>query len=237
MDPDKILKFFTENLADWSRVTYLTLVHPISRFELVTGLDEQTQALVGTFRSERQMWLSPRLLSFAVFSVILGTTISSLLPNRVPGPQILVTVAVVLSSWFSHASCLHFLCRALRGSGHYVETLSVSVQVFATIYVVASFLSLLASTAISIPTVSDLTERIPFIGELLVGEPALLFFLIVALLHSIYVPLSLRQVHKFGWLRVSVIFLVSSLLVLVSLWWISVPVYHRTGVMMHPMIK
>lgn len=178
------------------------------------------------------MWLSPRLLSFAVFSVILGTTINSLLPNRVPGPQLFVTVSLVLISWFSHASCLHLICRALRGSGHYIETLSVSLQLFATIYVVSSFLSLVAATVISTPTFYVVTERIPFIGGLLVGEPALLFFLIGALLHSIYIPLSLQPVHKFGWLRVSIIFLISSLLILILLWYISVPVYHSTGVMM-----
>lgn len=235
MDLDKILKFFAENLVDWSRVTYLTLVHPISRFEPVTTSEWNTQSLVDTFRSERQLWLSPRLLTFAVFSVIVGTTINGLLPNRIPGPQHFVVVAVVLSSWFFHASYLHLLCKMLRGSGSYLETLSVSVQVFATIYVVSSFLSLIAGTIVLMPYVSNTIKKVYFIGELIVSEPALLFFIILALLQSLYIPMSLRHVHKFGRFRVFAIFLISSLSVVVSLY-ISIPLYHRSGVMTNDMI-
>lgn len=161
-----------------------------------------------------------------MLSVVLGIAMNSLLPNRLPGPDLLAALAIVLGYWFVYGSFLHLVCWALRGSGHYLETLSVSIQVLATLYVVTSFFSLLAVAVISIPNVGALIGRLPFIGEPVVDEPPLIFFLLGTLALSIYMPLSLRAVHKFGWLRTAVIFLIPYLLV-----WLSILFYWSTGVM------
>jgi hypothetical protein len=101
--------------------------------------------------------------------------------------------------------------------------------VFATLYVVASFLSLLVAIAVSVPFVARVVGELPLVGQLLVYEPALFFFLINTVMLSIYVPLSLRPVHKFGWFRTAVIFSIPYLMV-----WASVVMYHKTGIMMAP---
>ena len=109
MDPDKILKFLSENLTDWSRVTFLTLARPVSRFDLAAISHEQPNTFVGGVESEHELWLSPRLLGFAVLSAVLGITMNSLLPNRVPAPQLFAAAAIVLGYWFLYGSLLHFL--------------------------------------------------------------------------------------------------------------------------------
>lgn len=90
IDPEKILKILTEYLVGWSRVMLLTLASPTARFSLVPISEGNGPAsLIGVVRSERDLWLSPRLLAYAAFSTILGITLNSLLPDRPPAPEIL----------------------------------------------------------------------------------------------------------------------------------------------------
>ncbi len=72
MEPEKVLKLLTENLGDWSRITLLTLIRPISRFELVLVGDAAGVSEIVGVRTEKQLWLNPKLLIFSVLSIILG---------------------------------------------------------------------------------------------------------------------------------------------------------------------
>jgi hypothetical protein len=232
MDPDKLLKFFADNLADWSRVTYMTLIAPVSRFALAVVNTEAHASAIAGGEKPTEFWLNPKLLWFAAFSALLGITLNGLLPKRVPAPPLTTAVAVIFGSWFMYGSLIHIVCKLLRGTGHYLHTLTVSMQVSATLYVVVSFLSLLVATLSTVPQISAVISEIPFIGLALVDEPALFFFLIGTVLFSIYQPLALRQIHRFGWLRTAFIGLLPYAFV-----WLSIAIYHRTGVLPGTMMK
>ena len=81
------------------------------------------------------------------------------------------------------------------------KTLGVTNQVLATLYVVTSFLSLFAATVFTLPQLAQWVQKVPVAGELLVERPVVVFFLIGTTLLMIYVPLAMRSVHKFGWIR------------------------------------
>ena len=229
MDPDKVLKFLVDNFNEWARVTYLTLIRPVSRFELVQATNEPDSAgIIGSSR-EAEIWLSPKLISFAAVSALLGIAMNSLLPNRIPSPQLFSAVAIVFALWFLYGSLAHLLCIFLRGSGKYLQTVSVSLQVSATLYVVVSFLALVFAAAGSVSVVATALDNIPIIGRPLIEEPALWFFVLGTVLASIYQPLALRRVHNLGWFRTVFVGLLPY-----AISWLSVVVYHRTGVMAPP---
>ena len=146
MDPDKV-----GNFSDWSRVTYLTLVRPVSRFDLVQATDEPESARIIGSSKKAELWLSPKLMSFAAVSALLGIALNSLLPNRIPSPQLFSAAAVILALCFLYGSLVHLRCISLRGTGKYLQTVSISLQVSATLYVVVIFLALLFAAAGSVP--------------------------------------------------------------------------------------
>ncbi len=226
MDPEKILKIMAEHLVGWSRVTLLTLASPTARFSLAPVSEGNEQKRIASARSERELWLSPSLLAYAAFSTVLGIALNSLLPDRPPAPEIFAQAVIVICSWLLYGSLVHLLCWALRGRGSFLETLSVSLQIFATVYVVASFLALIAAAIVSVPLMEDLLSRLPFLGDLLVDEPAYFFFLFGAVIQSVYIPWAMRRVHRFGWVRTAIIFLMPYCFV-----WLSVAIFRQFNVM------
>ena len=225
MDPDKLLKFFSENLSEWSRATFLTLISPTSRFALVPISSESPPRLDG-HAQQQELWLNPKLIWFATFSALLGTTLNGLLPQRIPPPQLAVALAVIFGSWFFYAAAIHVVCKLLKGRAHFLETVSVSIQVSATLYVVNSFVSLVVATLATVPSAKATISMVPVVGDALADEPALFFFLVGTVLFSIYQPLALRTLHRFSWPRTAVIAVLPYTFV-----WFSIAFYHRTGVL------
>ena len=95
IDPEKGIKFLTEHAADWSRITLLTLIKPIARFELVQVGAEGTTSVIGRVQTARQLWLNPKLFVFALLSIVLGLLINALIPGRKPGPELLTSVIFI----------------------------------------------------------------------------------------------------------------------------------------------
>jgi hypothetical protein len=216
MEPDKVLKLLTEHVSDWWQTTCLTLLRPISRFELVPAAPASSVASIHGVDAEQRQWLDPKLLVFAVVSIVLGLSLNALLPKRVVGPQLLPSVLVVFLFWALCGSALYLLCRLLGGTGTYLQTLTITLQVSATLYVTASFLSLLA-----VPLVLLRTDNV-----LGVQLPVALFFLISTVLTAIYIPLGMKRLHRFGWGRTA---LLSAVTVLSS--WMPVSIYLTFGVL------
>lgn len=217
MEPEKVLKFFTENIGDWSRVTLLTLLRPISRFELVPITEDSKHSAIRGVQTDRQLWLHPKLLVFSVVSIMLGLTMNALLPGRASGPDLLASTLIIFLFWVVCASFLHLLCRLLKGKGQYLETLSVTLQVSATLYVISSFLALLLAALTAIPEVKSKIDVEPFLGEDIGDFPVYLFFATSTIFTAIYVPLALKSVHRFGWFRASLISLILVMSVVVPI--------------------
>jgi hypothetical protein len=221
MDYENLLKFFGDNFIGWLRVTFLTLARPVSRFEL-TPVDDLPGLIAPEARSEQQLWLNPRLIVFAVISIILGVTVNALIPERETSPALFTTITVILFYWFVRGSLLYVVCWLLQGTGRYLDTLSVSIQVFGTIYVVASFLSLLGTSVLSPDTISELTRGLPVTKGF---GPILLFFFVGNLLLIIYMPLAMKPVHKFDWARTAALFVVWATLLILLFCLIDWPLY------------
>ena len=226
MDPDKVIKFLTEHTVDWSRITLLTLINPISRFELVPAGSEGTTSVIGHVQTERQLWLHPKLLSFALLSIVLGVSINALIPRRETGPELFPSVVIIFIYWLVSSSFLHLVCLLLRGKGKYLETLSVIIQVSATLYVITSFLAFLGALLLVLPPIANVIEKIPLFGQVFTEDPVFVFFFIGTILSMIYVPLSMKPVHKFGWGRTVIIAMLPLLTV-----WLPVAIYMTYGLL------
>jgi hypothetical protein len=229
MDPNTVVTFLTEHTADWSRITLLTLINPISRFELVPAGSEESTSVIGRVETERQLWLHPKLLVYAILSIVLGLMINELIPGREPGPELVASVVIIFIYWLVSGSVLHLVCLVLRGKGKYLETLSVIIQVSATLYVITGFLAFLAALFLVLPQVADILEKITIFGRVFTEEPVFVFFLIGTILSVIYVPLSMKPVHRFGWGRTVVIALLPLLTV-----GFAVAIYLQYGLLIEP---
>ena len=117
MYPEKTLKFLAEHLADWSRVTLLTLAKPIARFDPAAVSTGTITRIVGHGNDERQLWIHPKLISFAIFSIVIGLSINSVIPGRTPAADLLPSVILIVVYWLMYGSILHLLCRLLTGKG------------------------------------------------------------------------------------------------------------------------
>lgn len=200
MDPEKILKFVAENIAEFFEVMVRTLVHPVAHFQTLSTAPASVGATEGIQGQPR--WFNPKLFAFAGVSIIIGTIIIRLIPDsrdeidRAPPPELLATVVVTLVIWFAYSTGIHLLCKVLRGKGTYAETMAVSIQLLATLFVVASTLTLGLAT-LDIQPGTDISGP-----QLLLDHPVLFFFFCIeAMLLAVYLPLALKRIHAFGWVR------------------------------------
>jgi len=216
MDAVKIIKFFTENVIEWTRITVQTIVNPISRFRLVELPSNATTKIIAP-KTERELWLNPKLLVYTVVSIVLGLTINALIPDRDAGPDLFQSVVVVFVYWIIGCSLLYKFCRLLGGRGTYSETLSVLLQVTGSLYVLSSFLSLLMAVPISLLFSDETLNSINF-GFLSIPYTVAGFFVINGILHFIYYPITLKPVHKLGWKQVFLIWVFLLFLYLIQLY-------------------
>ena len=89
--------------------------------------------------------LSPSLMVFVLFSIVLGATLNSLIPKTQTAPGMTTTLVVVSVWWLSYGSVVHGFCKSIGGIGSYVETLASTLRVSAAIYVVDGFVALVLS--------------------------------------------------------------------------------------------
>ncbi len=202
MDLEKLLTFVTQNLAEYYMVFVATLVKPAIRFRPVS-IDMPSSEQLIEFRKtvETGSKLNPKLLSFVVISIFLGVTVNALIPNRKNGLDLASTTIIVLGCWFLYSTTLHWFCTLLKGKGSYLETLSISVQLLSVLYVLSSFLSFSLSAILQVPQINDLALKIGGFSGFITLYPVTLFFLIQALLLTIYLPIAIRYVHHFGWFK------------------------------------
>ena len=226
MNPSEILKFITEHISDWVRISLLTLMNPIARFKLVPIGEEGTASVIGPVETDRKLWLHPKLLSYTIFSIILGILINALIPGRKSGPDLLASVIIIFIYWILKGSLVHIFCLILQGKGKYIETLSVIFQVYATIYVMTSFLAFIVSPFLVNSQIAYVSKNIPIFGNVTIEFPVIIYFIIGIILGMIYVPLAMKPVHKFSPARTAIL-MISPLLTV----WIAIAIYWYSGIL------
>src|SRR5690349_6639586 len=102
------------------------------------------------FASPRQLWSDAKLVSYSLLSTILGLLINRAIPNRKAGPDLTSSVVIIIIiSFFVGSITLHLFCKLLSGKGNLVETISVNLQLNSTLYVMASFITLVSCVVLS----------------------------------------------------------------------------------------
>src|SRR5690349_17743308 len=137
MDFEKLQDFAVANFSQYFSVTVNTLIQPTLHFAPV-AVDESGREVnvpAGSVGSR----LNPQLVAFAVLSMFLGLTMNSLI-TKTPGNRETFFLAEVvgLLFWVIYAVIVHMLCKVFRGKGSFYETVSVTIQIFATLYVLCS---------------------------------------------------------------------------------------------------
>ena len=195
MDFDGFQKFATQNLTDYFQTSVQTLGRPGSYFDPVSVPPEQRRAGTTDLR------LDPQLMAFAATSMFVGLTTASLITTRPGNVQMLRIEIVGLIFWYFYAALVHFFCVVVRGRGRFMETISVVVQMFATLYALCSALTIVFALAVRYQPVAQVLSGLGDIAEMTVDNPATFFFVADTVLLMIYLPLSLKRVHGFGVIR------------------------------------
>ena len=172
MDFEQLLTLATDNLSDYFSVLFYSLREPSKILQILADSKGD--------KSSNATKLSPKLFVFLLISVFVGRTAIAAVEGKTLEEGMVSSLIIVLSLWFVYSSLLHLFCRLLRGKGRYLDTLSVGLQVLASIYVLCSVATLLLSVVVGTSS-SGLS----------------LYFGIQLVLMSIYLPLSIGSVHRF----------------------------------------
>jgi hypothetical protein len=215
MDLEKSIKLTQDYASDYLVSFLATLQKPRLRFApLVT----QPDGRIITLPSGKQLAgarLDPRLLSFVVVSIFLGYQFFSVSVVRVSGEKLITVAVIVIFYWLLFGCLVHVLCKLLGGTGNLLDTLSVSLQILATLYVVGGLASLIAYALMQFFSWHAF-------GQLTGGRESFFAYLLVHdMLFGIYLPLALARIHSFGWARqvaVAAFTLVGSFLKIFLFW-------------------
>ena len=235
MDIEKLLKLAVEYLSDYLATFVATLQRPGLRFRPVieataaTGIEKsQIASLAGV--TARGAQLNPRLFSFVLLSIFIGSTLNALIPGRRASPDFSTTVVVVLATWFFYSALIHGLTRLVDKRGLFWETISVSLQVFAVLYVVSSFAALLWAALTSPPQVRSILFSLDWLTlNTLSRQPVLMYFLVHFILLAIYLPMALKYVHQLNRIEQ---FLIGMFAVVIAL--IGYTIYPVFGLVIQP---
>ncbi|MEM9541979.1 MAG: hypothetical protein AAGA60_21090 [Cyanobacteria bacterium P01_E01_bin.42] len=201
MNLQQLLEFFTKNFAEYFMVFTTTLVKPTIRFHPVTGnLSSHSDAKHIAIPPQKKIinyQLNPKLFSFVVISIFIGITVNGLIPDRIPGLNIVLSEIVIVGFWLIYSTFLHRTCKYLGGRGTYLETISISLQVLSALFVLSSFLAVLLSSVFQIKEVNDWGLNAGGIISIITLHPFSIFFIIQTLLLLIYLPLAIPNIHYF----------------------------------------
>jgi hypothetical protein len=138
--------------------------------------------VVGEQPQKTGIKLNPKLISFVVLSIFIGSILQGITPNHPPieeMPTLAITITVI---WLFLSSCFFFTFRFFGGKGGFGDTISISLQLLASIYVIASLITLII-TALFLANDGNF------------GISYLVYLTAQILLLIIYLPLGLKELH------------------------------------------
>jgi hypothetical protein len=220
MDIDKLLKMVVDYLSDYVSAFAAILQNPTLHFRPVPGAVPaagNAEIYPEPGPSARSVRLDPRLFSFALLSIFAGSTINALIPGAPAPPDFPTTAVIVLATWFFYSFVIFALARLLGGPGTFWETISISLQVFSVLYVISSFGALLWAGLAQAPQVRAalLSLRLRPLG-LLISQPVLVYFILQFLLLAVYLPLSMKHVHRLNRVEQLLVGLFSLVIILIG---------------------
>ena len=194
MDIEKLLKFGIDYLSDYLWVFVETLRSPIARFGPVftdTG-DKSTIIFRLGNGSTLGPQLNPKLISFVIINIFIGLAIRKQIPGGKDDQDFIIAVIVIFAIWFFYSSIIHRLCKLLQGHGTFTQTLSVSLQLLAVLYVVSNFVTFILGALVTAPQLGTFIATFGWITKLLVDYPSFIYFFAQFGLLIIYLPLAIN---------------------------------------------
>lgn len=208
MKPDELLALGRDYLSEYVATAVATLAKPNIAFSPVEA-SSATKVQHTASSPDDSVQLNPRLFSYVIVSLFFGYTLLRLIPSEEARPEFVSNAIAILVFWFMSAAIIHWCCRRLGGVGKFVDTTSISLQVFATLYVVASAITLALAAVAGAPAIQKLIVEQFVFGLLFADEPVLIYFVVQLILLSVYLPLALRGVHRLrAWHQVVLVGLV-----------------------------
>ena len=207
-----VISFVEKYLAEYAGLFLRTLVHPIARFQplqttSVNDIPVKTHDVTAISGAGSR----PQLMAFVLISIFLGSIINSFVPARKYSGDIAGQIVVISFCWLFFAVYTHALCRIFRGKAKLEQTLWVSLQVFAALFVVSSFINLVGGVFVRHPRVSSFLVSTGRLGDSIANNPVYIYFLVQFTLLNVYLPLAVKAIHGFGWIRSIVIAIALSL--------------------------
>lgn len=208
MDIEKLIKFMVHYLSDYWWFFSETLRKPTLKFKLLSPPDDIVPNIDAPVRLTdlHRFRLNPKLISFAVLSVFIGSTINELIPNRnTAGFDIVTTFLITMALWFFYSFLFFIVCKIFNGKGSFEETLGIGLQLLSVIYVIASLFAylggLIVSTFQSQSLVGFFTATTTLPTSTATFRPIVLFFYAEFFLWILYMPMALKVIHHFGRVR------------------------------------
>jgi len=183
-----------------------TLANPRPAFRPIAVSTEEQGISPLIFEPSQGSRLNPGVFRFAVTSVVLGTLLKSI-GGSIPDTVGMATATVVvLTFWLLLSGAAHVTARLIGGTASPVESVTVTIQVFGAVYVLANFFGLLffliaGTWAVGAVTPDGLSAPFTtFLGA------ARWYFLFQGILLAIYLPFAIRNTHRLGWVRTALVF-------------------------------
>lgn len=196
MEIEKLLKFVIDYLSEYFGVLFSTLRSPRLAFppQVLTDGTAYPQANVQLPITR----LNPKLLSFILISVFIGSVFNTSIPGRSKPPDFVVTTVMVIGYWLLFSALAHIICKAFGGRAPFIQTFSIDLQVLAVIHVLSSFAAFLWGVAVTEAGSGNAVfylQRV--VGVTLIKTPVYAYFLVQFVLALIYLPLANRRVNGF----------------------------------------
>lgn len=211
-----------------------TLRRPSLIFEPTTSVQTQQLALQPVaFEQSSVRRINPKIIVFFAVNMAVGSVINQLIPGRRAGASLFEALCVALGLAIFNGATLHLICKALRGRGDVVDTLSSYMQVTSTVFLVSSAVGFVWSTVLRLPRIAEFfaLQRPAFRGFEL--EPITVFFTCQLVLQAVYLSIGMVLLHKLSTPR-TVVALTLAILVYSGIGLvISIAIYLSVGVMGH----
>lgn len=204
MDFTKLLNLAVDYMSEYFDVFIATLTQPKVQFQPLLKDSSDNAPLIFLSQennSGSSMRLNPRLISFILISIFIGSTLNSLVPNRKAPPDLITIIVVLTSTWFFYSILTYWALRLSGGEGTLLHTLSISLQLFATLYVVSSFIAFIFGAVTNLPPAANYLKSVGQFTAYLVQNPIFSYYLALFCLLIIYLPVATNQAHKSGFIK------------------------------------
>lgn len=218
MDFHSLYQFVIDYLSEYFMILLAIVRNPIIYFSPLpyTSRSEISLSITNKDFAPKNYRLSPKLFTYILISILLGSTVNALIPDRIDAPNLQTIFIVLLLFWITYSTLVHVVCKSLKGQGKYIQTLSITLQLTSTFYVLSSFAAFMMSIITQVDLIYRFLSDNGGVFKALANNPAQYFFGIQFILLFIYVPIALKRIHMFPWQEIVHMGFMSFLLFILS---------------------